>query len=190
VLPESQLTTKVLVAITRYNNENLNNFNAKFRYSNFVSTIDSCDPSILNNDTFVTPYYLLTLQSGVASSFSFSYNAPILITSPTETTHPVASEKGMISSAFVKNGLTCQLEDDGIGNIRIVRVTSVNHVEVEKVGAIDYSTGDVVISNLLWKVIQEVELNYTQKQSVGITKQLLKTFLQSSLKIYLLGWRL
>lgn len=149
VLPESQLTTKVLVAITRYNDENLNNFNAKFRYSNFVSTIDSCDPSILNNDTFVTPYYLLTLQSGVSSSFSFSYNAPILITSPTETTHPVASEKGMISSAFVKNGLTCQLEDDGIGNIRIVRVTSVNHVEVEKVGAIDYSTGDVVISNLL-----------------------------------------
>jgi hypothetical protein len=40
------------------------------------------------------------------------------------------------------------LEDDGIGNIRIVRVTSTNHIEKVKIGTIDYPTGSITISNL------------------------------------------
>ena len=147
-LSENQLSTKVLTAITNYNDTYLNDFNANFRYSNFVYSIDACDASIINNDTVAYPYYLLTLNREENASFSFSFNSEILITTPSDTVHPISSDRGVFSSSFIKDGLTCQLEDDGLGNIRIVRITSSSHFEFSKVGTIDYATGTVVISNL------------------------------------------
>lgn len=147
-LSENQLITNVLTAITNYNNTYLNNFNANFRYSNFVHSIDVSDPSIINNDTEVYPYYLLTLNSSTDTSFSFSFNAEILITTPSDNVHPISAERGVFSSSFIKDGLTCQLEDDGLGNLRIVRIISSSHFEVNKIGTIDYTTGTVKITKL------------------------------------------
>jgi hypothetical protein len=147
-LSENQLSTKVLTTVTNYNDTYLNDFNASFLYSNFVTTIDNADNSIINNDTEVIPYYLLTLKTGVDTDFTFSFGAEILITTPSEQSHSITADRGLFSTSFILDGLNCQLEDDGIGNIRIVRVTSTNHIEKAKVGTIDYSTGSITISNL------------------------------------------
>ena len=147
-LSENQLSTKVLTTISNYNNTYLNDFNASFRYSNFVTSIDNTDNSIINNDTEVIPYCLLTLNTGVDTDFTFSFGAEILITTPSEQSHSITADRGLFSSSFIFNGLNCQLEDDGIGNIRIVRVTSTNHIEKVKIGTINYTTGSITISNL------------------------------------------
>lgn len=147
-LSENQLSTKVLTAITNYNDVFLNDFNSSFLYSNFVTTIDNADNSIINNDTVVLPYYLLTLDTGTSTDFSFSFGAQILITTPSEPSHSITADRGLFSSSFILDGLNCQLEDDGIGNVRIVRVTSTNYVEKVKIGTIDYPTGSITISNL------------------------------------------
>lgn len=147
-LSESQLSTKVQTAITNFNNEYLNDFNANFRYSNFVTAIDNADNSILNNDTVVNPYYLLQLSTNTDTGFSFSFNTEVLVTTPSDTVHSITADRGLFSSSFIVNGLTSQIEDDGIGNIRLVRVTSDSHSEKSKIGTIDYATGTVVISNL------------------------------------------
>jgi len=178
-LSENQLSTKVLTAITNYNNTYLNNFNTEFRYSNFVYSIDSSDPSIINNDTEVYPYYLLTLDTDTSTSFSFSFDSEILITTPSETVHPIAADKGVFSTTFIKDGLTCQLEDDGLGNMRIVRLTSNSHFEVAKVGTIDYTTGAVVISNL----IVESFTGSGIKLYVKLTSKDYRTTLKNILKI-------
>lgn len=146
-LSENQLSTKVLTQINNYNNTYLNKFNANFRYSNFVASIDDSDPCVINNDTTVTPYYLLVPKTGIDTSFSFSFNAQILVTSPSSTSHPLTADRGVYSTSFIKDGLSCQLEDDGIGNIRITRFTSDTHYEIAKIGTIDYTTGSIVISN-------------------------------------------
>ena len=147
-LSENQLTTKVLTTITNYNDTYLNDFNASFLYSNFVTAIDNTDNSIINNDTEVIPYYLLTIDTGVSTDFTFSFGAEILNTTPSDQTHSITADRGVFSTTFVLDGLNCQLEDDGIGNIRIVRISSTNVVEKLKVGTISYSTGDVTISKL------------------------------------------
>lgn len=147
-LSENQLSTKVLTAITNFNDTYLNNFNANFRYSNFVTAIDNADISILNNDTFVYPYYLLQLSSNTNTGFSFSFNTEVLVTTPSDTVHSITADRGLFSSSFIANGLTSQIEDDGIGNIRLVRVTSDSHSEKSKIGTIDYTTGSIVITNL------------------------------------------
>ena len=147
-LSETQLSTKVLTTISNYNDTYLNDFNASFLYSNFVTAIDNTDNSINNNDTVVIPYYLLTLKTGVSTDFTFSFGAEILNTTPSDQTHSITADRGVFSTTFVLDGLNCQLEDDGIGNIRIVRISSTNVVEKLKVGTISYSTGDVTISRL------------------------------------------
>ena len=147
-LSENQLVSKVLNTISNYSNTYLNKFNDNFRYSNFVTAIDNADPSIINNDTFVNPYYLLTLRNNTDTDFSFSFNTEVLITTPSDSVHPISADRGLFSSSFVVNGLTSQIEDDGLGNIRLVRVTSNSHAEKSKIGTIDYNTGTIVISKL------------------------------------------
>lgn len=147
-LSEKQLASKVLTTVSNYNVSNLNTFNASFLYSNFVTDIDSTDVSIINNDTTVLPYYILTLETEVNTDFNFSFDTEILITTPSESSHSITADRGVFSSSFIVDGLNCQLEDDGIGNIRIVRVTATSHIERSKIGTIDYLTGSITISNL------------------------------------------
>lgn len=147
-LSEVQLTTKVQTEIASFSSTYLNRFNANFRYSNFVTAVDNADPSILNNDTFVNPYYLLTLPTGTDTDFKFSFNTEVLITTPSDTTHPISADRGVFSSSFIINGLTNQIEDDGLGNLRIVLVSAESHSEKSKIGTIDYATGAVTINSL------------------------------------------
>jgi hypothetical protein len=147
-LSEAQIATKVQTNIANFNSTYLNGFNANFRYSNFVTTIDNADPSILNNDTAVYPYYLLNLNTGVDTDFNFSFNTEVLITTPSDTVHPISSDRGVFSSSFVVNGLTSQIEDDGLGNLRVVSISAESHSEKYKIGTVDYTTGTVIINNL------------------------------------------
>ena len=130
------------------NDTYLNKFNDSFRYSTFVSAIDSSDPSIISNDTTVYPYYIITPETGSNTNFSFSFNTEVLVTTPSDFQHSLFADRGVYSSSFIVNGLTSQLEDDGLGNIRIMRVISNQLQEKYKVGTIDYDTGYISISNL------------------------------------------
>jgi hypothetical protein len=146
-LSAQEIKTIVTQSIIDFNNTNLNDFNAKFRFSNFVSRIDAADSSIINNDTVCRPFFLLSPTLNTNNEYSLSFNSEVLITSPTDKTHSIETEKGIFSTNFVYGGLKCQLEDDGAGNIRIVRVTDTSHVEVLKVGTVDYATGTIFINN-------------------------------------------
>lgn len=147
-LSEDEIKTKVRVAINTYNDTYLNDFNSEIKFSKFLKEIDDSDPSILNNDTIIRPYFKLVPSIGSNTSFQFSFNAEVLNTTPTTISHPITADRGVYSTSFISDGLSCQLEDDGNGNIRVVKVTSTEHIELKKVGTIDYTTGSVVISNL------------------------------------------
>ena len=146
-LSGAQLQSKVFGTIASYSNTYLNDFNSDFRYSNFVTAIDDSDQSILNNDTTVTPYILVVPTLNQNTSFSFSFNSEIKITTPTTAQHNINDEAGVFSSTFVYDGISCKLEDDGAGIMRIVKVTSTQMVEVVRVGTVDYNTGTVTIGN-------------------------------------------
>lgn len=146
-LSGAQLQTKVLSAISTFSNTYLNDFNSDFRYSNFVAAIDDSDPSILNNDTTVLPYLFINPTLNQSTSFLVSFNTELHVTTPSTSSHGIDADIGVLSTMFVYDGMSCKLEDDGIGNMRIVKVTSTEHVEVVKVGTIDYATGTISVSN-------------------------------------------
>jgi hypothetical protein len=146
-LTEQQIRSKVLQKMISYANTYLNDYNVELNYSNFVADVDSADQSIISNDTSIRPYISLRPTLGESTNYSFSFDAPVLITTPTVTSHPITTDRGVYSTSFIFGGITCQLEDDGIGNIRIVRLTATDHVEVKKVGTINYNNGSVIISD-------------------------------------------
>ena len=145
-LNSDQIKTRVLNSIVQYNTTYLNDFNSDFRYSNFVTDIDNSDNSILNNDTSVNPYIIFTPELNTEYKTTIFFNAPVLVTTPSQTNHPIFSDAGVSSTPFIYDGVTSQLEDDGEGNIRIIRVTETEHVEVKNIGTIDYNTGTISIS--------------------------------------------
>ena len=147
-LSAEEMKAIVTQGIIDYNNDNLNDFNTKFRYSKFVSYIDGLAPSILNNDTVVVPYFLLNPEFSVDTDYSLNFNSEILITTPSSKTHDIVTDRGVYSTSFVYDGKTCQLEDDGLGNMRLVRVTTTSHREVKRVGTVNYQTGTVTIADL------------------------------------------
>lgn len=147
-LSAEEVRSIVTQGIIDYNNNNLNDFNTKFRYSKFVSYIDGLTPSILNNDTTVVPYFLLNPEFSVDTDYNLNFNSELLITTPSSKTHDIVTDRGIYSTSFIYDGKTCQLEDDGLGNMRIVRVTTTSHREVKRVGTVNYKTGTVAITDL------------------------------------------
>lgn len=148
-LSANDIKTKVLNQISVYNDTYLNDFDVEFRYSNFVAFLDQADSSIINNDTTVNPYVLLSPTTGLTNSFRESFNSPVIITTPSTLSHLNFDQRGLYSSNFTFNGLACQFEDDGIGNVRIVNITPDSHIEIKKVGKINYTTGEVSINDVI-----------------------------------------
>ena len=147
-LSENQLKTTVASSIVTYSNEYLNDFNVNFRYSNFLASIDASHFSILNNDTSVNPYIKIIPTLGANSSFSINFDTEILVTTPSTPSHSISDDRGVFSSPFTFGNLNCQLEDDGLGNMRIVRVNSTSHVSLLNVGTVNYATGLITLNNI------------------------------------------
>lgn len=146
-LSAQEIKALVTQSIINFNTAYLNDFNAKFRFSNFVSHIDNTNPAIINNDTICRPYFLLTPTLNVNNEYRLTFNTQILVTTPTTASHDNVTDRGLYSTSFVYGGLKCQLEDDGKGYVRIIRVDNSTHTEVVKVGTIDYTTGAVAINS-------------------------------------------
>ena len=146
-LAENDIKNKVIGSIVDYNTKELNDFNSEFSYSTFLARIDGSDPSIISNFTQINPFIRIVPIVNTNNSYVLNFNNAILKTSPGESTHAIDTDKGVFSSTFTYGGVTCMIEDDGNGALRIVKISSTEHVEVKKIGAVDYTTGRIDIVN-------------------------------------------
>lgn len=135
---EDDIASAVVVATEQFNETELADFDRTFLYSQFVNVIDQAHPAVLSNDTQVD--MVLALDTGVLS------NAVQRLTFNNE----IATEnvqRAITSSPFIYRDKTCQLQDNGLGVIRVVTNTSsANPAQLLEVGAVDYKTGIVTIN--------------------------------------------
>jgi hypothetical protein len=135
-------------AIVSYNNTYLNKFNSILRYSQLTRVIDSTDASIVGNETEVFAYKKLYPKIGTAQNITVNFNMPLLNTlAPIPKTHPLSDLHTIYSSEFFYQGISCYLEDDADGNLRIVKQNGNNHETVLVIGTVDYNTGVLSIQN-------------------------------------------
>jgi hypothetical protein len=139
-------------AIASYSTNNLADFKKTFRYSNFISTIDNADPSIISNDTTVLEVLAINPTLNTNMTYSLNFDNPLITDHPITAGEQVASHKPAFkSSSFTYNGNSSAfLQDNGQGIIQILSTTSSGgFVYLNKdAGKINYSTSVVNIKDL------------------------------------------
>ena len=68
---------------------------------------------------------------------------------PPEVKVSVGDAHAISSSKFVFSGYTCELEDDGSGNIRIIRVDNDLHDIIKNIGTVVYASGTVQLNTFV-----------------------------------------
>lgn len=134
-LSTSDIQGKILQAITNYNTNNLEKFNARFRYSQLLAAIDNCDESIIKNETNTRLIKKISPVLNTTVSYALKYQNAIVPGS-------------VLSTAFTFNGLECVFSDDGNGILNIISNINTSITKIVQIGTVNYTTGDVNITNL------------------------------------------
>lgn len=146
-LSPEDMRTIVSSSILNYTKTNLNTFNRTLRYSRFVNSIDSSDPSIVSNETRLRLVKYLYPEIGIAQNLTIDFRTPIEILLTNYDAHPTLDKHSIKTSEFQYNGLRCYIEDDSEGKMRIVTTRDTGHAVVLYVGTVDYDTGVIKINN-------------------------------------------
>jgi hypothetical protein len=144
----------ILDGIINFSKDHLEKFGNDFRYSRFVTHIDSLDQSITSNDTRVKIVKRLTPKLLFATSFDIRFNNGAEQEGYYNgVAYPDERVLGSTSFSYVDEDdniyPNCYLEDDAVGNVIVYTyLKGVRTVLKADIGTIDYNTGMVTISNL------------------------------------------
>ena len=149
----NDIQNEVFNTIINFSSNNLEIFKNDFRYSRFVNSIDSCDPSIVSNDTNVLLIKRIVPILNVTKNYVIEYNnAGELEGTYNGKSYP--DEPTLYSSVFsfvTSDNIQhdrCYLRDDGLGNIFIYNyVNDILSTVASNVGTIDYEKGYITLSN-------------------------------------------
>jgi len=143
------LKSEITTAISNYNTDTLQKFDAVFRHSKITGLIDDVDTSILSNVTSLLVRKTFTPTLGSSTRYDIYFRNGIY--------NPHAGHKsgtgGVIAtSGFKVTGDTTNvyyLDDDGNGNIRrYYFVGSVRTYVNNTQGTVNYTTGQITINSL------------------------------------------
>ena len=138
------LKTDIYNKIINYGKSELSNFDKNFRYSKLLILIDEIDPGIVsvNIDTKIAKKVYVNLNTSNKISQSF-YNE-IEPGTFTSSSFIVTDEPGL----FYSVGDAHSFDDDGLGNIRLIRTNASGKIVLNSnFGTINYTTGDILIFN-------------------------------------------
>ena len=141
---KSQITT----AVTNYNTNTLQKFDAVYRHSKLTGIIDDVDTSILSNITTIK------IRKSFTPTLSSSTKYDIYFRNSLFNPHSGHNKSagGILSSTGFKvtgSDLEQFLDDDGNGNVRRYYLASgIRTYSNETQGTIDYSTGQITLNSL------------------------------------------
>ena len=149
---KSNVATSAIQALIRnsivsYSTNNLEQFGQKLRYSRFVRELDNTDEAVLNNEAEFQMQKRFVPSTTSATLVELEFHNSVKVSS-------------ISSTSFTFNNFTAQLDDDGLGNVRIFRFNT----DKEKVfidataGTIDYTTGKLSMSSFLVSAFDGIEI--------------------------------
>ena len=145
----SQLVSNVVTAITAFNTSYLSDFGADLRFSKLSAAIDDADVSIVSNDTQVRISKRITPTPLVSFSANWSFENR-LHDEDIRYLLPVGHEPIVSSTAFVYDGYTAYINDNGVGTLYIYTINNGNTTVLNNnVGTVNYETGEVSITGLI-----------------------------------------
>ncbi len=143
----SQLVSNVVTAITAFNTSYLSDFGSDLRFSKLSAAIDAADVSIISNDTQVRISKRITPSPGVSYSETWSFENQ-LHSENVRYVLPIGHEPIVSSSAFVYDGYTAYLQDNGNGVLQVYTTINGLSTILATVGSVNYDTGVISITGL------------------------------------------
>ena len=146
----AQIQSEVNAGVISYQNTNLNDFNKTFRQSRLSAFLDSIDGSIVSTDIVAKPIIEYVPKLNQATSPSFSFESTLVQPYPFDVVSGFNTFKPAVESTkFTVEDTLVTAKDDGQGNIMLVTAnTDTLGIFKSSVGTINYSTGDIKLSNL------------------------------------------
>lgn len=176
------LIAAITLAINEFAETYLNDFKSILRYSKLTTAIDDVDASIVGNQTDVIAYKKSKPILGKPQNLKFDFKLPLKKTyylldkvitpryvtqGETEVVHTVHS------STVTFNGVKCEIEDNGVGQLRLVKKSENEHMVIKNVGTVDYDKGVIQLTNFN---IDSYDGNYfkifvvTEEKDISISK--------------------
>lgn len=174
-LSAEDIRSIVTSAIQNFNTSFLNGFNKTLHYSNLVSEIDFAQLSIVSNDTEVLAVKSFTPAVQAEGNYVVDFGMEFINDiSPIGPIREPDKRTVISSSPFFFAGVRATLEDDGIGNLRLM-VPSANRQrpgqqKVRDIGTVDYVTGVITIDRFRPQLLIDNEISlYAQTFARDIT---------------------
>ena len=142
------LKSEITTAVTNYNTNTLQKFDAVYRHSKLTGLIDDVDTSILSNITTIK------IRKNFTPTLSSSTKYDIYFRNALFNPHSGHNKSagGILSSTGFKvtgSDLEQFLDDDGNGNVRRYYLASgIRTYSNETQGTIDYTTGQITLNSL------------------------------------------
>jgi hypothetical protein len=147
-LKPDEIRLLVAASVEAYNDDNLNDFAATLHSSRFVRAIDDAHSSIVSNETELHIYKKITPTLGVTQNIDIDFGIPLRDDIPElELAHSVNELRTVFSSPFTYGDETVVIEDDGVGNLRMMRPQSSGYTFVKSIGTVDYLNGYLQLIN-------------------------------------------
>ena len=157
-LTSGELETVVLNAITNYDNENLNNFDAVFRHSKLTRDVDDANSAILSNTTNIrlrkARVVEVNKKQGYDVKFGNAFYHP-------HSGHNASSGGILVTTSFKVQGDSVNdqyFDDDGNGVLRRYYLQGSNRIFADKeAGTIDYTKGIITINAITFTSTKNVD---------------------------------
>lgn len=143
------IKTFVRDSIVTFKDKNLDDFNVILRQSQLMCEIDEADPSIISSQTDILSYKKINPSLGVFQNFTLNFGAPFRTDfALKQDSHETNKIHTVASSPFTYNSEQASIDDDGDGNIRIMKITGKRHEKILNIGTVDYANGIITIKDL------------------------------------------
>jgi hypothetical protein len=141
--------------ILQWGIDNLARFGSDLRYSKLIRDIDASDDAIISNNTEVRLIKQIEVDTGIPFRISFSFDNE-LKQEPTDVRkindNPSTIESSLFTYRLGDIDYLSRIRDDGLGNLIILSsVNGIVEVIRDKVGTINYATGELTIGELLYE---------------------------------------
>jgi hypothetical protein len=112
----------------------------------------------VSNQTDIFAYKKLTPVVGIPQNIDVDFNLPLkktyylldtVVRDKTISQGDVEIAHSVRSSTVTFNGDKCEIEDNGAGLLRLVKITDNEHTIIRNVGTVNYDTGKIQLTNFL-----------------------------------------
>lgn len=150
--------------IVQWGNDNLQKFGSDLRYSKLIKAIDECEEAIISNNTELRLIKQVEVDTGIPFRISFSFENELKreVSSARKIYEDTTStiETSLFTYSLNDIDYIAKIKDDTQGNLMVVStVNGVIQLLRDKIGTVDYTTGEVTIGELVYdNVGQELEI--------------------------------